>query len=164
MKTYPVHEDFRKLQMGIPLYKPVLPFLQRITRSVYERQAIPETLTHLRTTCISHDGYPIPPVEVFSPKETKPNAPCILFLHGGAFVLPAADHHKKLIIDFALNLSCKVVLADYRLAPPRYPYPHGLEDCFSLYTWATEHAKELSIDLDVSQSSEIAQVVQWPQD
>lgn len=144
MKTYPVHEDFRKLQMGIPLYKPVLPFLQRMTRTVYLRQSIPESLNIKRETCIAYDGYPIP-IEVFSPKEINPNAPCLLFLHGGAFVLPAADHHKKLIIDFALGCSCKVVMADYRLAP-RYPYPYGLEDCFSVYRWIEEHAKELSID------------------
>ncbi len=144
MKTYPVHEDYRKLQMSIPFYKPLLPFLQRMTRSAYERQAIPDTINHETTTCTSHDGYPIP-LEVFSPKKIDTNAPCILFLHGGAFVLPAADHHKKLIVDFALGCSCKVVMADYRLVPA-YPYPYGLEDCYSLYTWTVEHAKKLSID------------------
>lgn len=144
MKKYPVHEDFHTLQMSIPFYAPLLPLLQRLTRSAYVRRSIPETLTHKRETCIAHDGYPIT-IELFSPKSIEPNAPCILFLHGGAFALPAADHHKQLIIDFALGCSCKVVMADYRLAP-RYPYPYGLEDCFSVYRWIEEHTKELSID------------------
>ncbi len=144
MKKYPVHEDFHALQMSIPFYAPLLPLLQRLTRSAYARRSIPETLTYKRETCIAHDGYPIP-IDLYSPKSIEPNAPCILFLHGGAFALPAADHHKKLIIDFALGCSCKVVMADYRLVP-RYPYPYGLEDCFSVYQWIEDHARELSID------------------
>jgi acetyl esterase/lipase len=144
MKPYPVHKDFSKLHFTVPLYSPVLPILQRITRLHYRLQQLPEGIDYHETTIVGHDGYPVP-LEICSPALGNFMTPCIFLIHGGAFVLPAAAHHKHLMADYAVGCSAHVILVDYRLAP-QYPYPYGLEDCFSAYNWILEHADELHID------------------
>lgn len=144
MKTYPVHNDYRKLHVSLPFYAWTLPLLQRLTRITYERQAIPDSIEKQKTTIAGPDGHAIP-IEIFSPTILDTKAPCLLFIHGGAFALPATHYHKRLMVDYALGCRCKVIFVDYRLVP-RYPYPCGLEDCFATYAWIVEHGDEMRID------------------
>lgn len=146
MAAYQIHEDYLKLQITVPLYAPILPSLQRMTRFMFKRQSIPNTIDHCTYGIGCQDGHSIS-IEIFSPCGLAHNAPCLLFLHGGAFVLPATGYHKRLMCDYALGCASKVVFVDYRLAP-RYPYPHGLADCFSVYNWLLEHAQTLDIDIN----------------
>lgn len=143
MARYQVHEDYRRLNVVVPFYPAVLPFLQRITRFKFTMQTVPDAISHQKRF-IQTDEHHIP-IEIFSPIDIEKDAPCLLFLHGGAFALPGTDHHKKLIFDYALGCACKVVYVDYRLAP-QFPYPYGLEDCYSAYIWILDHAEELGID------------------
>jgi len=141
---YPVHEDYSKLQIGFPMKAPLLPFFQRLTRLLYDREAVPSSISQQKFTIPSYEGYALP-LELFSPQNHVQNSPCILFLHGGAFALPANDFHKRLIALYALGCSAKVVLVDYRLVP-QYRFPYGLEDCYAAYAWMVAHASELGID------------------
>jgi len=84
-------------------------------------------------------------IEIYSPLNIGSNAPCLIFLHGGAFTFPAAFFHKMLICDYALSVPCKVIFVDYRLAP-RFPYPYGLEDCYSAYRWIVDNSSRYDID------------------
>jgi acetyl esterase/lipase len=115
-----------------------------MTRLLFIRQKISEEIIYKKTTIIGHDGYPVP-IEICNPVNSDVMAPTILFIHGGAFALPATGHHKRLMADYALGCKCKVILVDYRLVP-RFPYPYGLEDCFSAYTWIVNHADNLNIN------------------
>lgn len=142
---YPVHDDYKHIQIGVPMNALFLRFFQRVTRLLYDRQSVGSAMHHYKQTIAAFDGKAIP-IEVFSPSGLAQNAPCILFIHGGAFALPATDFHKKLMVAYALGCSAKVVCVDYRLVP-NYPYPFGLEDCCSAYQWMVEHAGELAIDL-----------------
>lgn len=144
MKHYAVHPDYRKLQIPLPLYRSFIPLLQRMTRLMYARQPIPSTINYSKTSVLGHDGYAIP-IEIFSPISSVQKVPCILFIHGGAFALPATDYHKKLVFDYALGCPAKVIMVDYRLAP-QYPYPYGLKDCLAAYTWIHDHVDNLGID------------------
>lgn len=144
MTKYPVHADYRKLQVSLPFHAWTLPFLQRLTRITYGRQAIPDTIEHQKTAIAAPDGHTVP-IEIFSPAICDTKTPCLLFIHGGAFALPATHYHKRLMVDYALGCRCKVVFVDYRLVP-RYPYPYGLEDCFVTYAWIVEHGDEIRID------------------
>ncbi|MBZ2168367.1 alpha/beta hydrolase [Marinobacter sp. F4216] len=59
--------------------------------------------------------------------------PVILWLHGGAFVLPAMpDAHFTFVERLCDGLSASAFLPDYRLAPA-HPYPAGLDDCEAAY-------------------------------
>ena len=144
MRTFQVHEDYERLRIRIPMHPFILPFLQIITRLIFKRHPIKDGIINVKKTISGYDGHSIP-LEIFGPSGIEHDVPCLLFLHGGAFALPATGYHKKLMCDYALGCSCKVVFVDYRLVP-KYPYPFGLEDCYSAYKWLLEHAEEHGID------------------
>lgn len=92
----------------------------------------------------SYDGEKI---ECFlmSPKSVKDNAPCLIYIHGGGFVLGAAGYHYKNAMRYAKEVSCKVLFVNYRLAP-KNPHPVFFEDCYAAMCWAYDNADALGID------------------
>ena len=84
---------------------------------------------------------------LYSPKVINDNAPILLYLHGGGFVLPGAPHHYNNAKKYALGSSCKVLYLDYPLSP-KHKYPSAVNACFDAYVWLKKHSKELSIDPD----------------
>lgn len=82
---------------------------------------------------------------LYSPKDIEENAPCLVYYHGGGFVLPAAPYHYSLAKEYAQKAHCKVLFVDYRLAP-KYPFPVAPEDCYAAYSWVLANAKALSVD------------------
>lgn len=92
----------------------------------------------------SYDGEKI---EVFlmSPKLPDKNAPCLIYIHGGGFVLPAAGCHYKNAMRYAKEVGCKVLFVNYRLAP-KHPHPVFFEDCYAAFCWAYDNAGTLGID------------------
>lgn len=61
-----------------------------------------------------------------------------LHLHGGGWVLGAADLSDLGNEAMAESASVTVVSVDYRLAP-EHPYPAGVEDCTAAAAWLIEH-------------------------
>ncbi len=92
----------------------------------------------------SYDGEKI---ECFlmSPKSVMENAPCLIYLHGGGFVLAATGYHYKNAMRYAKEVGCKVVFVNYRLAP-EHPHPVFFEDCYAAMCWAYDNADILGID------------------
>ena len=93
----------------------------------------------------SYDGVG---VEVFllSPKDLDGKAPCLLYLHGGGFVLPAAGYHYKNAMRYAKEAGCRVVFVNYRLAP-QVKHPVFFEDCYAALCWVYDNAELLQIDV-----------------
>lgn len=85
---------------------------------------------------------------VIEPKETdnsdKP-LPCLVFFHGGGFMLKASGGHYIIAKEYAYRLPCKVVYVDYRLAP-EWNFPTPAEDCFATYQWVLKHSDKLGVD------------------
>lgn len=85
---------------------------------------------------------------VIEPKQVENEGamlPCLLFFHGGGFMLKASNGHYKIAKQYAAKVPCKVVYVDYRLAP-EFPFPTPVEDCFATYQWVLKHAEKLGID------------------
>ena len=82
---------------------------------------------------------------VIEPAHTEENLPCMVFFHGGGFMLRASGAHYGIAKEYAKRLPCKVVYTDYRLAP-KFQFPVPAEDCYQTYVWALEHAAMLGID------------------
>lgn len=74
-----------------------------------------------------------------------PDAPLLVFFHGGGFVLGDLDSHDDLCRLICRDADLHVLSVDYRLAP-EHKAPAAAEDGFAAYRWALEHAAELGAD------------------
>jgi len=87
------------------------------------------------------------PVLVIEPRQTKQKLPGLVYFHGGGFVLKASGAHYQLAKEYAAKLPCRVIYADYRLAP-EFPFPLPVEDCFCTWQWVQKHISKLQLISD----------------
>jgi acetyl esterase/lipase len=145
MNKYPIHKDFKKIAwVKPPIFTPLLPFMNIMSKWLFaltpkykgikiSKKKIPGYLDHLIK------------VTVFERSDLEENAPCLIYFHGGGFVYQGSPHHKKMMMEYANKIPCKVIYVDYRLAP-KYVFPVGVEDCYNSYLWALKNAEKLKID------------------
>lgn len=144
---YPIHPDFKKWsRMNPPLNRFMLPIIQKTLSLLFLREKSTKELTVEKKTIPVGDDKTIRAL-LYSPRDLEDNAPCLIYYHGGGFVLPAAPYHYSLAKEYALRARCKVLFVDYRLAP-KYKFPIAPEDCYAAYLWAIENANKLSIDVN----------------
>lgn len=129
--TPPISEKF--LAMAVPHMK--------TPNYIYKDKAL-EVSRHEIVSC---DGEKI---ECFlmSPLTADGNMPCLIYIHGGGFVLPAAGYHYKNAMRYAKEVGCKVIFVNYRLAP-QHRHPVFFEDCYAAMCWTYDHADTLGIDV-----------------
>jgi acetyl esterase len=72
-------------------------------------------------------------------------APCLIYIHGGGWVICSLDTHDGLCRRLALAGGFLVASIDYRLAP-EHKFPAGLEDCIAAVRWLAEHGAGWGID------------------
>lgn len=72
--------------------------------------------------------------QLIKPK-VKKDIPCLVYFHGGGFVLKASQTHKNLVREYAYKGNMAVLFVDYRLAP-KYKFPIPMQDCYESYLWA----------------------------
>ena len=82
---------------------------------------------------------------VFRPEAGGGCRPALLYYHGGAFALTYGGVHLQNAAAYAQESGCVTVVVDYRLGP-KYPCPHGFNDCYRALEWAVERSGELGID------------------
>lgn len=104
---------------------------------------VPKTISVKHYEIVSN-GSTIP-LQLYKPKHVKGDLPCLIFYHGGGFVLPAFDYHKKLICQYVLQAQCAVLLVDYRLAP-HHVFPCGFNDCYQSLLWLRKQASQMHIN------------------
>jgi acetyl esterase len=75
------------------------------------------------------------------------DAPALLYLHGGGWVVGTLESHDEICRWFANIGACIVFCPDYRLAP-EHKFPAGLEDCISALAYVVGQASALGIDPD----------------
>lgn len=75
-------------------------------------------------------------IRCFIPHGKPPPAgwPCMIYFHGGGFVLGNLDSESTVCTNLCNRSSCVVITADYRLAP-EYPYPAAVEDAWEVVLW-----------------------------
>jgi acetyl esterase len=74
------------------------------------------------------------PVRSYQPPISPPTSgcPCIVYLHGGGWVVGDLDSHDFICAELASTLGVLVIALDYRLAP-EYPFPAAFEDCLGVW-------------------------------
>jgi len=84
---------------------------------------------------------------VIEPRKHGGVLPCIIYFHGGGFLLRASKPHYQIAKWYAEMAKCRVVFTDYRLLP-KNKYPVAVEDCYCTYQWILNYAEMLGIDRD----------------
>lgn len=128
--TPPISERF--LSISVPF--------MRVPRSIYRRGDVAVDRHFAR----SHDGAQVECL-LISPRGAEGALPCLIYIHGGGFVLPAAGYHYKNAIRYSREVGCRVLFVNYRLAPA-HPHPTFFEDCYAAMCYAYDNADVLGID------------------
>ncbi|KAK9917447.1 hypothetical protein WJX75_004465 [Coccomyxa subellipsoidea] len=84
------------------------------------------------------------PVRVYRP-ESEDLLPIMVYIHGGGWCFGSVTSYDPLCRAIAKACDAVVVSVEYRLAPEN-PHPAGLNDCYTVTSWVSRHAKELGGD------------------
>jgi acetyl esterase len=87
---------------------------------------------------------------IYTPKKLRGAsglAPCLVFFHGGGWVIGDLDSHDVVCRKLASEGELIVISVDYRLAP-EHKFPAAVEDAITATQWIADNAKQLGIDAE----------------
>jgi acetyl esterase len=84
------------------------------------------------------------PVRIYRPGTSEP-APCMIYFHGGGWVVCSIDTHDGPCRAIARRAGAVVVSVGYRLAP-EHKFPAAVDDCYAAACWVADNAERLGID------------------
>lgn len=93
------------------------------------------------------DGAPDVPVRLYRPRDAAGPVPCMVWIHGGGFIIGDAYQDEKALLALVRQLGIAVVSVEYRLAP-EHPFPAPTEDCYAALRWVHTDADELGVRAD----------------
>src|ERR1700716_2825120 len=79
------------------------------------------------------------------PRQANGLAPCLVFYHGGGWVIGDLDSHDVVCRKLANEGELIVISVDYRLAP-EHKFPAAVDDAIEAAKWIAANAKQLGID------------------
>ena len=88
------------------------------------------------------------PGRIYTPtklRQTDGLAPCLVFFHGGGWVIGDLDTHDVVCRKLADEGQLIVISIDYRRAP-EHKFPAAVDDAIAATAWIATHAKEFGID------------------
>jgi acetyl esterase/lipase len=90
-------------------------------------------------------GRPGVRVRWYRPRGVTGPLPCLVWLHGGGYIMGTLDENDDRLERLAIEVGCAVASADWRLAP-EHPYPDGLDDAETV--WRTIHDDPAAFAVD----------------
>lgn len=91
------------------------------------------------------NGSPDVRVRWYRPRGAAGPLPCLVWLHGGAYIMGTLDENDDRLDRMVIELGCAVVSVDWRLAP-EHPYPEGLDDAHTVWCRVHDDAGAFGID------------------
>ena len=88
------------------------------------------------------------PARLYTPRslrELNGLAPCLVFFHGGGWVIGDLDTHDVVCRKLADEGQLIVISVDYRRAP-EYKFPAAVDDAIAATAWIAGRARDLGID------------------
>jgi acetyl esterase len=88
------------------------------------------------------------PARIYTPmtlRQTAGLAPCLVFFHGGGWVIGDLDSHDVVCRKLADAGQLIVISVDYRLAP-EHKFPAAVDDAIAATAWIAANAGQLGID------------------
>jgi acetyl esterase len=107
----------------------------------------PPELKSVEPLAIPSPAGPIP-ARVYTPfklRKTSDLAPCLVFFHGGGWVIGDLDTHDVACRKLADEGQLMVISVDYRLAP-EHKFPAAVDDAIAATKWIADHASQLGVD------------------
>jgi acetyl esterase len=107
----------------------------------------PPELKSVAPLAIPSPAGPIP-ARVYTPlklRQVNDLAPCLVFFHGGGWVIGDLDSHDVVCRKLADEGRLIVISVDYRLAP-EHKFPAAIDDAIASTKWISENAMQLGID------------------
>jgi acetyl esterase len=107
----------------------------------------PPELKSVQPLAIPAPHGPIP-ARVYTPMKLRVAnglAPCLVFFHGGGWVIGGLDSHDVVCRKLADEGQLIVISVDYRLAP-EHKFPAAVEDAITATKWIAGNARRLGID------------------
>lgn len=150
-KKYAIHPDFEILDF-VPVPKSL--FQVRLVQLFY--RGLPNKEASSDKVTVERKELPLKAAPkgwidtlIYSSSElyADENAPCLLFIHGGAFLFPALPYHFRFARLAAERLRCRVVMPMYHLAPDHVP-PLQQEEVLEVYAALRENRSGLAVDPD----------------
>jgi acetyl esterase len=137
------------LDAGRPPYETVSPAEARefYLQARFVSNPEPPELASIEPLAIPSPAGSIP-ARVYTPvklRNANGLAPCLVFFHGGGWVIGNLDSHDVACRKLADEGQLIVISIDYRLAP-EHKFPAAVNDVVAATTWIAEHAKQLGID------------------
>ncbi len=86
------------------------------------------------------------PLRFYDSKPSREPGPCVVFYHGGGFVIGDLEVYHSICTEIAYQLDLPVVSVDYRLAP-EHPFPAAPDDCEAATRWVASSPAQLEREI-----------------
>lgn len=96
-------------------------------------EAEPRPLAVIRDLECPGPAGPIP-LRFYDTREDREPGPCVVYMHGGGFVIGDIGVYHALCTEISHRLDLPVVSVEYRLAP-EHPFPAAPDDCEAAVRW-----------------------------
>lgn len=142
---YPLDDELKSLERHkIPAKMKLIPMMNAIA-SRFKCESDDQVIVS-EYEIAGYEGAEISTL-IIEPREAEADVPCLVYFHGGGFMLKSTAINKKTVKEYVAKTPCKVVYVDYRLAPDN-PFPIPVEDCFATYKWVLENMEMLRVNQD----------------
>lgn len=144
MQKYNIHKDFAFLRYVPNTKRWMVPAFNALFKWHFNSTKAPQ---NIEVSSHHIKGFENKDIEVlvFKPRNTLPEAPCLVYYHGGGFFIEAAQVHKKMMFEYAEKANCIIVFPHYRVSLNN-PFPTSLEDCYAALKWTNDNVAKLGID------------------
>ena len=82
---------------------------------------------------------------IYRPKKVKPNAPALVYFHGGGWVFSWTLRYAAQMTNIAAETGFVVIGINYQKAP-EHPFPTPFDDCYAGLLWVAKNAARFGID------------------
>ena len=82
---------------------------------------------------------------IYRPKGHDIQLPCLIYMHGGGWIIGDLDSHDGVCVDIALDGDCQVISLDYGLSPEN-KFPKALYQCHEIFSEVFQNADAFNID------------------
>ena len=98
-----------------------------------------EPVGSIDTLHITQDSLPL---FIYKPVGLSPNAPIVIYYHGGGFFQPFNNLSNSYARQYANRFKAVIVAVDYRTAP-QFPFPTHVNDAYNTFKWVLENAQKI---------------------